>query len=121
MSETVQNYSSGQLFSNLSDEIAFSLDLAVNVEEVVSDLVASESAKSSFAKTELQNSDRLIQVLSDFKVLTEKLSVVVPDQEVDKKEIRALMTMTDLADRLTSDFSTRSRNEGSPDTSVTFF
>jgi hypothetical protein len=110
-----------QVLTNLSDEISVALAICVNIEEIVSDRMLHAGRQSSFIRTELQNLDRLIQMLTDFRTLTGILARTTQGQTVATQSLRENLCMEETARRLLSDQPTRRSGDQVSTSDVTFF
>lgn len=110
-----------QLFENLSHELTVALGICVNLEEIIADRLLLGGTDSNFVRVELQNIDRLIQMLTDFRSLSSVLSTEVHPQQLPGEALRRSMLMEETATRILSPGKTR-RVEAKPGSSdVTFF
>lgn len=110
-----------QVLANLSDEIAVALSICVNVEEIVADRMLEGGAESSFVRTELQNMDRLIQLLTNFQNLSAGMSKIVENQQLDRQKLSEHISMADLKRRLFATEATRRKVASRSNSDVTFF
>ena len=58
-----------RLLGNFADEISVASAVCINVEEIIADSLIEGAPVSDYVRTELQNVDRLIQMLTDFRAL----------------------------------------------------
>jgi hypothetical protein len=110
-----------RLFENLADEMSVATAICVNVEEIIADRMIDGAPDSDFAQVELQNVDRLIQMLTDFRTLMIHLGGHVGGTEVSREACRQVLVMEDLRHRLLATEPTRTKTGGMPSSDVTFF
>ncbi len=110
-----------RILENLADEIAVALAICVNVEEIIADHLLAGGTESNFVRVELQNVDRLIQMLGDFRGITHGLAAAVGTHEVKESGLRGHLIMEEMARRLLSEDATRRDNQPSLGSDMTFF
>ena len=76
------------LLANVSHELLFARDICINLEEVISDRLALGDGASMFVRRELQNIDRLVQIITNLGAATSHLSKQAAHETVQKQPLR---------------------------------
>ena len=110
-----------RLLGNFADEISVASAVCINVEEIIADRLIEGAPVSDYVRTELQNVDRLIQMLTDFRALVLHLSDTIEDRSVSRDGCRAVLMMEELRERLLAAEPTRKKTGEIPSSDVTIF
>lgn len=109
-----------QALANFSDEIEVASDICVNLEEIFSDRLMDGGSDSTFVRVELQNIDRLMQMLADFQRFASYLSLSAPESVISGADCEDKIVMEDLHRRLFAPSATRT-GQNSAGGDITFF
>lgn len=108
-----------QVLQNLATELAASSELCVRIEEAIWNRFRDGGRGDPVMPTELQNLDRLIQMLTDFSGLAARLSETVQGQTIDRQGLAARLVMAESRERLLACYPAQPRK--SPDGGITLF
>ena len=110
------------LLDNLAAEIAVAEAICVSVEEIITSRLRAGGSEDAAVRVELQNVDRLIQMLRDFRTLLSHLGETSDGVMVDARAAGAHLVMDELRRRLLSPEpgSRRDRPSVAP-SEITFF
>ena len=116
----INDVSLSKALENFAQELAGAEAICVNLEEILSDRIVDGSTVNGFAQVELQNIDRLLQLLTDFQGFAGALAKIAPPQVVSFDDVAPALIMDDLKRRLFSS-ATRTETVGQPHSDITFF
>ena len=116
-----QQVSAATVLANFADEIGVAIGICVNVEEIIADRMIEGAPESDFVRVELQNVDRLIQMLADFRSLAVCLGASSDGSLINADDIRKCLLMEELRRRLLSPTPTRTPSCKPNASDVTFF
>ena len=109
------------VLANVGVELQTARNVCVNLEEIFADRLLKTADQNNFVRQELQNLDRLIQLISDIGSAALFLSDQVGSHQVNSDDLRSHIKMKDLFGRLsgkTQESVPKSRAHGSD---MTFF
>lgn len=109
------------VLANVGQELQAARGVCVNLEEIFADRLLKTKDQNNFVRQELQNLDRLIQLISDIGNATTFLSEKVGSSLINSDDLRSHIKMNDLFGRLSGkepENPPKSRTHGSD---MTFF
>ena len=109
------------LFGNFAAELSVATSICVNVEEIIADRLIEGAPDPDFVRVELQNVDRLVQMLTDFRTLVLHLGTTVEGNEISRSACRKVLVMEDLRRRLLAAEPTRTDVASVQASDVTLF
>jgi len=92
-----------RLLDNLAAEIEVAEAICVSVEEIVTTRLRVSAGDDDYVRIELQNVDRLMQMLTDFRTLLTHIGETSDGFMVDPQAAGAHLVMDELRRRLLSD------------------
>ena len=110
-----------RVLGNLADELGNAIALCVGVEEIVADRLIDGSNDGANARIQLKTIDGLIQMLTDFRSLSDHLCRSVAPQPIDPTAFHPHLIMEEMRRHLLSSGDTHQDTGSPPSSDVSFF